>query len=339
MILTMCVSFAPVANAVPSCSNLSPLLEETVTCTYVSGGSLAINVPAGAASIVVDVKGAGGGGGASGSVGGAGARVQGTFATNSDVQISVVIGNGGLAGRGGGYSAIFRTGTPAYTNAIAIAGGGGGAETIIGASGGDGGAAGSPQGGAGYGSFGTGGGGGNGDGIGGGGTAGVIVGSTGTSWDVSMVGAGGNSGNKAEGGFGYGGGGGGGANIVGGTTVVGGGGAGGSYGPSASFSSDGGAAGAPSGPGGVGSITLRFSATPLVQVAQEVPRPLIQQFGLPLSGDCVDGYSTDMNWSNVGIAGWTTSWAHWVNSGQGGAVCTRTLTYSLENNRWIVGTN
>jgi hypothetical protein len=39
----------------------------------------------------------------------------------------------------------------------------------------------------------------------------------------------------------------------------------------------------------------------------------------------------------VSSGGWGESWAQWMNAGQGGAVCTRTLFYSAAQSRWIVG--
>lgn len=66
------------------------------------------------------------------------------------------------------------------------------------------------------------------------------------------------------------------------------------------------------------------------------PAPVMQQFGLPASGKCEDGYSDSMNWSGVGNGGWGISWAQWVNGGTGGAVCTRTVMYDTSTAKWTV---
>jgi hypothetical protein len=72
-------------------------------------------------------------------------------------------------------------------------------------------------------------------------------------------------------------------------------------------------------------------------VLSDEPPSLIQQFGKPASGTCNAAASTSLNWSNVASGGWSESWAQWVNNGNGGAVCTRTLVYSTAQSRWIVG--
>lgn len=64
------------------------------------------------------------------------------------------------------------------------------------------------------------------------------------------------------------------------------------------------------------------------------PAPLLQQFGLPVSGTCDDASPADLNWNAVSSGGWGVSWAHWINEGVGGAVCTRTLAY--RNGSWSV---
>jgi len=57
------------------------------------------------------------------------------------------------------------------------------------------------------------------------------------------------------------------------------------------------------------------------------PAPVPQQFGLPASGTCDEAAPADLNWAGVPSGGWGISWAQWMNDGNGGAVCTRTLSY------------
>ena len=57
------------------------------------------------------------------------------------------------------------------------------------------------------------------------------------------------------------------------------------------------------------------------------PAPIPQQFGLPASGTCDEAAPADLNWAGVPSGSWGISWAQWMNDGNGGAVCTRTLNY------------
>ncbi len=65
--------------------------------------------------------------------------------------------------------------------------------------------------------------------------------------------------------------------------------------------------------------------------------PVVQQVGKPVTGTCSDASASALNWSGVSSGGWSESWSQWMNDGRGGAVCTRTLVYSNEQGRWIVG--
>ena len=68
-----------------------------------------------------------------------------------------------------------------------------------------------------------------------------------------------------------------------------------------------------------------------------LPAPIIQQFGKPGSGSCDAAQPAGLNWAGVMSGGWGESWAQWMNNGNGGAVCTRTLVYSAAQSRWVVG--
>lgn len=67
------------------------------------------------------------------------------------------------------------------------------------------------------------------------------------------------------------------------------------------------------------------------------PSPIIQQLGKPALGTCDTVAPESLNWSGVASGGWGQSWAQWVNNGNGGAVCTRTLVYSTAQSRWVTG--
>lgn len=75
----------------------------------------------------------------------------------------------------------------------------------------------------------------------------------------------------------------------------------------------------------------------VASVVEVLPSPVVQQFGKPASGTCDAAAPASLNWSGVASGGWGESWAQWMNSGKGGAVCTRTLVYSTSQSRWIVG--
>ena len=67
------------------------------------------------------------------------------------------------------------------------------------------------------------------------------------------------------------------------------------------------------------------------------PAPILQQFGMPQSGTCEDAVPKSLGLDAFTNAGWSPSWAQWMNGGKGGAVCTRTLVYSDSESKWIVG--
>ena len=70
--------------------------------------------------------------------------------------------------------------------------------------------------------------------------------------------------------------------------------------------------------------------------ASSAPPPVMQQFAKPASGTCDDAAPVSLNWAGVSSGGWGESWAQWVYGGAGGAVCTRTLTYSQSAGAWTV---
>ena len=65
------------------------------------------------------------------------------------------------------------------------------------------------------------------------------------------------------------------------------------------------------------------------------PADVIQQVGMPASG-CASIDMPLLNWAGVASGGWGASWAEWANRGQGGAVCTRTLSYSTSSGTWVI---
>jgi len=66
------------------------------------------------------------------------------------------------------------------------------------------------------------------------------------------------------------------------------------------------------------------------------PGPRIQQFPRPATGTCDEAEPEGVNWSGVASGGWSDSWAQWMNDGEGGEVCTRTLIYNTSKAAWEV---
>ena len=66
------------------------------------------------------------------------------------------------------------------------------------------------------------------------------------------------------------------------------------------------------------------------------PPDVLQQVGMPASGLCSDISIPELNWAGVPSSGWGASWAQWLHDGAGGAVCTRTLHYDVNQDRWTV---
>lgn len=70
--------------------------------------------------------------------------------------------------------------------------------------------------------------------------------------------------------------------------------------------------------------------------ASSGPAPVVQQFGMPATGTCDDAQPEGLDLSGVPSGSWGISWAQWMNGGNGGAVCTRTLVYSTAQGAWTV---
>lgn len=84
------------------------------------------------------------------------------------------------------------------------------------------------------------------------------------------------------------------------------------------------------GGGGGGGTTTSTSST------VDSPQPVLQQVEVP-AGGCDAISDPELNIGGAGSGGWGQSWAQWVNSGEGGVVCSRTLVYSSTSSSWIVG--
>jgi hypothetical protein len=304
--------------ATSSSSTATTISTTTLSCTQSTAN---VSIPSGATSISVTVSGAGGGGGQTASTyGGNGGLVKATIPiSSSQTSLDAIVGCGGQAtsggsGGGGGLSGVF-SGTPSQSTALVIAGGGGGGANddstttqsngtagglspALPYSGGDG-----LAGGAGYG-------GGGGVGDGGAGNGGTAFGAGGAS--SGTYSAAGGYGGGASGGDGWGGGGAGGGYTGGqggnGGTSSGSGGQGGaSYTASSATgitaTTGGGGAGGYGSAGTSGSITIKFTSTPVstgsTTIDQTAASTLISQM-LGGNGNPYKRYITGVS---CGIAG------------------------------------
>jgi hypothetical protein len=288
--------------------------------TAVTGGSIAV------------VAGGGGGGGNT-NAGGAGAA-GGTAAGGNGTGGYISFGGNATGNGAGGAGA---TQTDCGNPALGVGGAGG-------AGGGNGGVATS------------GGGGGGGYGGGAGGTVdSALFGGASATFVNTGVNRGGGGGGAGFGGGGGGssGGGGGGYGGGGGSANCGSSGAGAAGGSYASASLTGqpvttfapatnGASGTgPSSIGGNGLVvitTLDISA-PTSSIAILAPPPVpdqIQQIGRPSTGCATFVSDAMLNWSGISGGGWGSSWAQWMNNGQGGDVCVRMLGYTVSTSKWFI---
>jgi len=79
-------------------------------------------------------------------------------------------------------------------------------------------------------------------------------------------------------------------------------------------------------------IYMRLPGTGL---AGSGPPDVLQQVGVPSSGQCVDVDDSDASFLGYG-GGWSKTWAEWINQGTGGEVCTRTLSYHAGTGQWRI---
>ena len=306
----------------------------------------------------------GGGGGVGGSST-AGTKMGGAATAVTGVTITVVAGGGGGGGSanaGGagasGGTAAGGNGTGGYLsfggNATGNGAGGAGATQADCSAPGAGGAGGAAGGNGGDATYGGAGGGGYGGGAGGT-TDTVLLGGSSATFANTGANSGGGGGGAGFGGGGSGAYGGGGGGYGGGGGAAncassGAGAAGGSYAsasltgqPVTTFApaTNGASGTGPSSIGGNGLVvitTLDISA-PTSSIAILAPPPVpdqIQQIGRPSTGCATFISDAMLNWTGISGGGWGSSWAQWMNNGQGGDVCVRMLGYTVSTSKWFI---
>ena len=79
-------------------------------------------------------------------------------------------------------------------------------------------------------------------------------------------------------------------------------------------------------------------ATPAPQPTEEISgmQPLLQQVGMPVSGDCTNVEDSHLDWGTGLYGGWTRSWAEWINAGSGGPVCLRSFAFDPILQHWSI---
>ena len=66
-----------------------------------------------------------------------------------------------------------------------------------------------------------------------------------------------------------------------------------------------------------------------------LPPDVLQSVALPATGDCIGIDDKNLNWAGATSGGWSASWAQWMNTGKGGAVCNRFLAFNPTTNNWF----
>lgn len=79
-------------------------------------------------------------------------------------------------------------------------------------------------------------------------------------------------------------------------------------------------------------------ANPAPQPTEEISgmQPLLQQVGMPVTGDCTNVEDSHLAWGTGLSGGWTRSWAGWVNADAGGPVCSRSFVFDVNLQRWSI---
>ena len=70
-------------------------------------------------------------------------------------------------------------------------------------------------------------------------------------------------------------------------------------------------------------------------LAVVLPPDILQSVALPATGNCVGIDDKNLNWAGATSGGWTASWAQWMNTGKGGAVCNRFLAFNPTTKNWF----
>lgn len=83
-------------------------------------------------------------------------------------------------------------------------------------------------------------------------------------------------------------------------------------------------------------FSRNFLFATYVDIGSPSPIPVLQQFGKPIVGTCLDEAPVHTQLPGAPSGGWGHSWAEWMNDGTGGLVCTRTLVYSTSRGGWVV---
>ena len=86
-------------------------------------------------------------------------------------------------------------------------------------------------------------------------------------------------------------------------------------------------------------VTITEAPTPDPEepiVERVLPADVIQEFGYSTLATCDAAAPEGLNWAGVPSGGWGMSWGQWMNGGNGGAVCTRTLYYNASTEAWAV---
>lgn len=68
----------------------------------------------------------------------------------------------------------------------------------------------------------------------------------------------------------------------------------------------------------------------------QTPKSILQQLPMGLEGSCTGIEDAHLAYGTGLSGGWSREWGEWANAHQGGWVCSRTLTYSNAERRWLL---
>ena len=68
----------------------------------------------------------------------------------------------------------------------------------------------------------------------------------------------------------------------------------------------------------------------------QAPPPILQQLPANADGTCTNISDSQFSYGTGLTGGWHAAWGEWINDRKGGPVCSRTLVYDVNTNRWTI---
>jgi hypothetical protein len=70
--------------------------------------------------------------------------------------------------------------------------------------------------------------------------------------------------------------------------------------------------------------------------SSQAPPPILQQLPANANGTCTNISDAQFAYGTGLTGGWRVAWGEWMNNRRGGLVCSRTLVYDVNTNRWTI---